>query len=140
MRTTILYKSYLGATRTYAEWLRDELKCDVKDFGEARDEELKGYDLVIIMSGTYAAGMPLINFLKSKWEVIKDKKVVVVAVGIAPEGVEYSQRSYEKIPANIREKIKYFKIPGRIAFIKTAGEVKKENLDRIIEYIRSIGF
>ena len=105
-----------------------------------RDEELKGYDSVIVMSGTYAAGMPLIDFLKSKWEVIKDKNVVVVAVGIAPENVPYSQRSYEKIPAYIRERIKYFKIPGKMGFIKTAGEVKKENLDRIIEYIRNSGF
>jgi menaquinone-dependent protoporphyrinogen IX oxidase len=139
MKAIILYKSYLGTTRTYAEWLRDELKCDLKKFGQVRDEELKGYDSVIITSGTYAARMPLVNFLKSKWEVIKDKNVVVVAVGIAPENVEYSRRSYERIPANIREKIKYFKIPGRIGFIRTAGEVKKENLDRIIRYIRSSG-
>jgi len=139
MKTIILYKSFLGTTRTYAEWLRDELKYDLKEFGEVRDEELKEYDSVIVASGTYANHMPLVNFLKSKWEVIKDKNVVVIAVGIAPEDVEYSRKSYEGIPANIREKIKYFKIPGRIGLIRTAGEVKKENLDRIIRYIRSSG-
>lgn len=139
MKTIILYKSFLGTTRTYAKWLRDELNCDLKEFGGVRDEELKGYDSVIITSGTYARRMPLVNFLKSKWEIIKDKNVVVVAVGIAPESVEYSQKSYEEIPANIREKIKYFKIPGRIGVIRTAGEVKKENLDRIIRYIRGSG-
>jgi len=139
MKTIILYKSYLGTTRTYAEWLRDELKCDLKEFGEVRDEELKEYDSVIVTSGTYANHMPLVGFLKSKWEAINDKNVVVIAVGIAPENVEYSRKSYEGIPTYIREKIKYFKIPGRIGNIRSAGEVKKENLDRIIEYIRSSG-
>ena len=134
-----MYRSYLGTTRTYAEWLRDELKCDLKEFGEVKDEELKQYESIIVASGTYARGMPLVDFLKSKWEIIKDKKVVVVAVGIAPENVGWSEMSYEKIPINIREKIKYFKIPGRIPFLKTAGEVKRENLDRITEHIRSSG-
>ena len=139
MKTIILYKSFLGTTRTYAEWLRDELRCNLKEFGQVRDEELKEYDSVIVTSGTYANHMPLVDFLRSKWEVIKDKNVVVVAVGIAPENVEYSRKSYERIPANIREKIRYFKIPGRMGPMRTAGEVKKENLNRIIEYIRSSG-
>ncbi len=139
MKTIILYKSFLGTTRTYAEWLKDELKCDLKEFGEVSDEELKEYQSVIITSGTYARSMPLVDFLKRKWEIVKDKNVVVVAVGIAPEDVDWSQRSYEGIPTNIREKIKYFKIPGKIGNIKPAGEVKKENLDRIIEYIRNSG-
>lgn len=139
MKTVVIYKSFLGTTRTYAQWLKEELDCDIKKFSQIGDGELKGYDLMIISSGTYVGYMPLIGFLKKKWEIIKDKKVVVVAVGVAPENEEWSQKSYEKIPAHIREKIKYFKLAGKMGNIKPAGEVKKENLDRIIHYTESSG-
>lgn len=138
MRTIILYKSFLGAARKYAEWLKAELKCDLKKFEEASDEELKDYDLIIVASGTYAGRMPLTSFLKSKWEILKDKRIVAIAVGIAPENAAWSRKSYEEIPLHIRGRIRFFKIPGKIGMVKPAGEVKKENLSRIIECIRSM--
>lgn len=138
MKTIVLYKSFLGTTRKYAEWLKEELKCDLKKFEEIEDEELKDYDLIIVASGTYAGRMPLTSFVKSRWDILKDKKVVAIAVGIAPEKEKWSVRSYEQIPNHIREKIKFFKIPGGIWLAKPAGEVKKENLDRIIGYIRNM--
>lgn len=93
------------------------MKCSVKRFGEATDEELKACDLIIVASGTYAGRMPLIGFLEMKWELIKDKRMLALAVGIAPEDVGCSRKSYESIPAYIR----------------------RENLRRVIEYVRSLG-
>ncbi|MGQ9478689.1 MAG: flavodoxin family protein [Thermoproteota archaeon] len=138
MKTIIFYKSFLGTTRKYAEWLKAELKCDLKKFKEASDEELKNYDLIIVVSGTYAGRMPLTGFLKSKWEILKDKEIVAIGVGIAPENVYWSRKSYDKIPLHIREKIRFFKIPGRIGPAKPAGEVRKENLEKVIQYLKSL--
>lgn len=139
MKPIIIYKSFLGSSRAYANWLNEEIDGDIYKFGRVSNKELGNYDPVIIISGTYAGWMPLVGFLKRKWAVIKGKHVVVIAVGIAPADVEWSQRSFEKIPLEIREKIKYFKIPGRIGRQAPAGEVKKENLNEVVEYIRGIG-
>ena len=40
---------------------------------------------------------------------LKDKKVILIAVGAAPMDDSWSIRSYEKIPQHIRDGIKYFK-------------------------------
>jgi len=45
--------------------------------------------------------------------------------------------SYEKIPEEIRNKIKYFKLPGKIGPAGKA-KVQQENLQPVLEYIRTI--
>jgi len=81
--------------------------------------------------------MPLAGYIKKIWQYIKDKKVVVMAVGMAPEDDEWSKKSYKKIPIDIRSKIKYFKIPGKLGK-QTTKDFKRENLELIIKYIRSL--
>jgi flavodoxin len=72
VKAIVLYKSFLGTAKTYAKWLGEELNCSFKEFGEVKDDELKDYDLVIVVSGTYAGRMPLTSFLKrngSFWRI-----------------------------------------------------------------------
>ncbi|VVB75069.1 Flavodoxin domain protein [Candidatus Tiddalikarchaeum anstoanum] len=134
-KTLIVYKSFLGSTRKYAKWLTDELKSDIVDMWSVRLEKLKEYDTIIVMSGTYANWMPLTGFLTKNWPTIQDKKVIVVAVGAAPENDPYSKSSYNKIPEHIRNKIKYFKIYGK--FGNQGKEVEKDALNRIIRYLKN---
>jgi len=49
-----------------------------------------------------------------------------------------AQKSYEKLPEYIRNRVKYFKLPGKIGSAN-AEKVKRENLQPVIEYIQSIG-
>ncbi len=138
MKTVIIYKTFLGTVKQYAKWLQTEIQSDLFKMNEIKGEKLDNYDLFIIMSGTYVGMMPLIRYLKGNWSILKDKKVIAVAIGAAPPDDPWSIRSYKKIPENIRNKIKYFKLPGKIG--KTEVEkVRKENLDQVIEYIKSVG-
>jgi len=137
MGTVVIYKSFLGATGKYVKWLSEEINADVFKFGQIKKDQFDNYDIIIISSGTYIGWMPLAGYIKKIWQYIKDKKVVVMAVGMAPEDDEWSKKSYKKIPIDIRSKIKYFKIPGKLGK-QTTKDFKRENLELIIKYIRSL--
>ncbi len=135
MKTAIIYKSYLGATREYAEWLSESVEADVFRYEQAKEGLLGKYDRLIVMSGTYAGTMPLTRFLTKNWDDIKNKKIIAIAVGGEPADGKGSVEAYHKIPKEIRDNIKYYKIQGKF-FIFPTGGIKKENLNEIIEYIK----
>ncbi|MBD3207989.1 MAG: hypothetical protein GF370_00860 [Candidatus Nealsonbacteria bacterium] len=137
MKTAIIYKTVLGTTKQYAEWLEEEIQADLLEFDEADKEKLKGYDVIVVGSGTYATKMPLVGYLKKVWEIIKDKQVVILAVGAAPADDEMTKKAYQTIPGEIRERAKYFKLQGKI-WKQFESEVKKENLDPVVDYLKSI--
>jgi len=136
MKTGIVYKTLLGSTRRYARWLSEEISADVYQMKEMKGERLGDYEVILIMSGTYIGFMPLIKYLKKNWAMLENKKVVAVAIGVAPPDDIWSQKSYNKIPEHIRNKIKYFKLPGRMGE-KGKDNVIKDNLEPVIEYLRS---
>lgn len=136
MRTVIVYSSILGTTKKYAMWLREALEADVSRANAGRASALN-YDLIIVCSPTYMGHIRLLGYLKKRWKVLQGKWVILVAVGMASPGSPDSRRSYDSIPGEIRNRIRYFKVPGKIGPAGKAA-VKQENLQPILEYIRSI--
>lgn len=137
MPTIILYHSVFHTTEQYARWLGEALGAEVRGMGRMGD--LAPFDRVIVMSGTYASGMPLVKFLIKHWPVLQAKDVVVVAVGAAPPDDPQSKASYDRIPEEIRACITYFKIRGATPFAgkaKRAEEIRRENLDEVIAALR----
>lgn len=140
MKIAVVYKSILGSTKKYANWLSEELNSNLFTFNEINTEILQGYDIIVVSSGTYAGQMPLIGFLKKYWPVLSQKKVFAVAVGIAPAEDKASIVSYNQIPEYIRNKIEYFKVPGKLFKITPAGEPAKEKLKPVVDKIWSFAF
>ena len=136
MRTVIIYSSILGTTRKYAGWLREALEADLSKANAGRASALN-YDLIIICSPTYMGQIRLLGYLKKRWNVLQGKWVILVAVGMASPESPDSRRSYDSIPVEIRNRIRYFKVPGKIG---PAGKdkVRQESLQPVLEYIRSI--
>ena len=136
MRTVIVYSSILGPTKKYAMWLREALEADLSRANAGRVSALN-YDLIIVCSPTYMGRIRLLGYLKKRWKVLQGKWVILIAVGMVPPESPDSRRSYEKLPEEIRNRIRYFKVPGKIGPAGKAA-VKQENLKPILEYIRSI--
>ncbi len=136
MRTVIIYNSLLGTTKRYAMWLREALEADMSKANAGRASALN-YDLIIICSPTYIGQIRLLGYLKKRWSVLQGKRVILIAVGMAPPESPDSRESYESIPEEIRNRIRYFKLPGKIGPAGKA-KVKQENLQPVLEYIRSI--
>jgi len=138
MKTAILYRSFWGTTKQYAEWLHEEIESGIFKHNKVNKQSLLAYDLVILCTGTYAGWISLGGYLKKHWDMLKDKKVVLLVVGSVPTDDESSIRSYEKIPEQIRKSIKYFKLIGKKMGYQDADKIKKENLTPVIEYIKSV--
>jgi len=137
MKTAIIYRSFLGTTRKYAEWLHESIESDLFKPRQINKSKLQEYDLVILCSGTYAGWISIRGYLKKRWEALQGKKVVLLIVGMAPPEDADSVKAFEKIPENIRNGIKYFKLPGTIG-ASNADQVKKENLQPVLDYINTL--
>ncbi|MCL2791512.1 MAG: flavodoxin domain-containing protein [Spirochaetaceae bacterium] len=95
-KTIVLYRSKYGATKKYADWLAEELSCDVLDTKQADISKVGQYDIVILGGGIYAGGIAGLSFIKKHYKALKDKKIIIFAVGAVAPGAE---KNIEEIKA-----------------------------------------
>ena len=137
MKKAVIFKSLLGTTEKYARTLGEKIDGDVYRWYIVNDRGLAQYDLVVICSGPYDDWEPLAEFIETHWTVLKDQKVIVVAVGEIPDKEGAGWKPHEKIPEAMAKQIKIFELPGKLN-PETADEVKMENVDVVVEYIKEI--
>lgn len=83
-RGVILYQSKYGATKKYADWLVEETGYDCIETKDAKVQQLKDYDVIVLGGGVYASGIAGFHFLKKNINSLSDKKIAVFAVGASP--------------------------------------------------------
>jgi menaquinone-dependent protoporphyrinogen IX oxidase len=135
MKIAVVYKSFLGSTRKYAEWIAEEYQADLYTYSKATDDVLQKYDIIVVASGTYAAFKPLTGFLKKHWDTLQTKKIIAVSVGMIPADDPQSYAEFELIPAEIQEEIHYYKVPGKLFKAGSAGEPTREKLQPVFTKI-----
>ena len=108
MKTVVVYKSKCGYTKTYAEWIANELGADLRENHKLKIEELLAYDTIIYGGGMYAGGINGLKFLKRYYEQLKEKNIAVWATGANPGREEEMQAVWER----------HF-LPEQLAHIKT---------------------
>ena len=79
MKAIVVYKSKTGYTKRYAQWIAEELGCDIKENAALKD--IMGYDVVILGGGMYAGGINGVKLITKNVDKLKDKKLVLYAVG-----------------------------------------------------------
>ena len=84
MKGIIVYKSKYGATKKYAQWLREETGFDMIKVSDAKVVDLKKYEVLILAGGIYASGIPVTSFLKKNIKALADKKIIVFCDGASP--------------------------------------------------------
>ena len=84
MKTIVLFKSKYGATEKYANWIAEELKCEVRDIKNVKIDELLEYDTIIHGGGLYAEVIAGVNLLTKNIDKLKGKKLIVFTTGITP--------------------------------------------------------
>lgn len=77
MKTLVTYQSKTGFTQKYAEWISQELACDLREVSKVSEAEIAEYELVI-HGGWIMGGM--INGL-DKIRSYHPKKLIVFGVG-----------------------------------------------------------
>ena len=101
--TIVVYKSKYGTARQYAEWIAEELGCDIRNMDDIKARDLEPYENIIFGGGVHAGGIEGFDTFR-KWikPILKDayfnsfdeqvnfrqdfyksaKKIIVFAVGI----------------------------------------------------------
>ena len=92
----ILYQSKYGATKKYAEWLREETGYDCVETPKAVLHEILQYETIILCGGIYASGIAGLSFLKKNIAYLKDKKTAVFCVGASP----YDEKAFQELKAH----------------------------------------
>lgn len=151
MKTLVLYKTKWGSSKEYAEWLSEDIKSDIYSVDDFNSNDLNIYERVILFSRTFIGNIEILPFIVNNWSILKEKKVVLVAVGLVDPNSEQGKASYNKIPSEIRSNIFYFKVKGKVERSKLpmalkvmyslvkgkipeiSGEMKKDNLLPVFE-------
>ncbi len=83
MKTIVVYRSKTGYTKKYAEWIAEELHCDIKENASYKD--IAEYDTIIFGGGIYAGGINGIKLITANYERLRRKNIVIFAVGALSE-------------------------------------------------------
>lgn len=102
MKAAVIYSSKTGYTKTYAEWIANELSVEAYDLSRLKhlNEVLSGIDVLIYGGGLYAIG---INGLKKTLseDITKTmKKIVVFTTGLSHDSEEVRKEIFE---SNLKE-------------------------------------
>ena len=117
MNAIVIYKTKYGSTKTYAEWIAEELGCEAVDAKNIKIEELTEYDTIVYGGGLYAEIINGVILITKNLDKLGGKKIVVYSTGITP--LKYREY-YDKlvIEKNFKpemlEKIKVFNFLGKM--------------------------
>ncbi|MBQ4518766.1 MAG: flavodoxin [Clostridia bacterium] len=109
MNAIVIYKTKYGSTKTYAEWIAEELGCEAIDAKEIKAEDLLNYDTIIYGGGLYAEVINGVALISKNIEKLSEKKIIVYTTGITPlDCREYYdnlvlQRNFKNgVPENVK--------------------------------------
>ena len=96
MKEIVVYKSKTGFTKRYAEWIVEELKCDISPYENISREMIAEYDVVIYGSRIHAGRVDGLKKIKELVEKADRPKLMVFATGGTPSAVEDAIRGIWK--------------------------------------------
>ena len=83
-KVLVVYQSKYGATKKYAEILREEIPCDVVRTPDCRKMDFSRYDTVLFSGGVYAGSIAGLKDMKKHRRDLTGKKLAVLCVGASP--------------------------------------------------------
>jgi len=117
MNAIVVYKTKYGSTKTYAQWIGEELNCKVTDAKDITADELEKYDVIIYGGGLYAEIINGVTLITKNIDKLKNKKIAVYTTGITPLDCRdyYDKLVIEKNFKNgLPECIKVFNFTGKM--------------------------
>lgn len=130
-KTVVVYKSKYGNTKKYAEWIAKELGIKMLAHKEVKKiEDLMQYDTIIYGGGLYAGGIAGFSLIKKNYGKLKDKKVVVFAVG--------SSSPQEKVIESVKVQNLTDEMKGKVEVVFCRGGLdypKMTRMDRMMMWM-----
>lgn len=119
--TAVIFQSKYGAAKRYANWLAEELSCDIFNRKTIKATDLEPYRTVVYGGGLYAGGVLGIDLLTKNFDKLRDKNLILFTCGLAdptdPSNIENIRQSLNRVlTVSMREKIKLFHLRGAIDY------------------------
>jgi menaquinone-dependent protoporphyrinogen IX oxidase len=112
-KTVVVYRSKTGFTKNYATWLSERLGCDLLEGNKVTLRKLQSYDTIIYGSGLYASGISGVKLITKNFEQLRNKRLIVFAVGASPARKEVVQELIKtNIPSEQQNKIQLYYLRG----------------------------
>lgn len=139
--TAVIYKSKYGSTKKYAEWIGEELECDVLDTGSVSADTLKKYDTIIYGGGLFAGGVNGFNLITKNFDAVRDKNLILFTVGLADpndtENTDHIKGGIKKaVSPELFDKMKIFHLRGGIDY-SNLGVVHKAMMAMLVKTMKS---
>ncbi len=84
MNAIVIYKSKYGATKTYAQWIAEELNCEAVDFKNVKINDILKYDTVILGGGLYAEMIAGATLITKNIDKLSGRKLIIYTTGLTP--------------------------------------------------------
>ncbi|WP_313162900.1 flavodoxin domain-containing protein [Sedimentibacter sp.] len=122
-KTAVVFQSKYGATKRYAEWIAEELSCDIFDGKNVKVTDLEPYSIIVYGGGLYAGGVIGIDLITKNFDKLCNKKLVVFTCGLADPMDKTNTDSIKKslnevFTPQMQDKIKVFYLRGAIDYSK----------------------
>ena len=120
-KTAVVFQSKYGATRKYAEWIAEELSCDLFERKKVNRAELEPYDTILYGGGLYAGGVNGIDFLTKNFDRFRGKNLILFTCGLADpadkDNTDHIGKGLDRVfTGRMRERIKVFHLRGAIDY------------------------
>ena len=122
MKKVVVYKTKYGSTKTYAEWIAQELSCDIYDVKDINVDMLASYDTIIYGGGLYAEVINGVSIITKNLDKLKNKKIAIYTTGITPLDCRAYYDDYV-IKKNFKDGV-----PSNIRMFNFLGKMKMEEL------------
>lgn len=122
-KTAVVYQSKYGSTKKYAQWISEELSCDLFEGKSIKEAQLVSYDTIIYGGGLYAGGVSGFDLITKSFDDLKGKNLILFTCGLAdPSNIEntnHIRESLDKVfTAQMQSTIKVFHLRGGIDYSK----------------------
>jgi menaquinone-dependent protoporphyrinogen IX oxidase len=112
-KIAVVYNSKYGSTKRYASWIASEVDADLFEDTTVKASDLYKYTTIVFGGSLHAVGIKGIKLITKNYEALKDKKLVVFAVGCSPgysgDLVKVFDHNFPHIP---KDKIHFFYLRG----------------------------
>ncbi|WP_069999927.1 flavodoxin domain-containing protein [Cellulosilyticum sp. I15G10I2] len=117
--TVVIYNSKYGSTKHYATWIAKEINADLFEDSHIKLSDLTKYSTIVFGGSLHAVGIKGVKLITKNYEALKNKKIIVFAVGCSPGYPEaltqVFNHNFKLIP---KDKINFFYLRGAFNYNK----------------------
>lgn len=135
-RAVVVYRSKYGTTKQYATWIAQDTGADLMDLKTIYMDDLFGYDTIVFCGGLYAGGILGFPVLKKHDDLLKDKRLIVVAVGATLKGEDAKEEIRKKNFTPNMQHAQLFLLRGGLNY-KKMGFVDKFLMGLLVRNIKA---